>query len=98
MAEIPSEPAPIALTLFIAATSPASSLALVNIRSALARFERHPFILEIVEVFEQPLRALENRILVTPTLLVRASTRHVVGDLGDANLLDYFLQSVIKKG
>jgi hypothetical protein len=89
-----TEPPPIALTLFIAATSPSSSTALLNIRSALDRFEGNRFALAVIDVFEHPLRALESRILITPTLLAHACTRRVVGDLGDPNLVDYFLQSV----
>jgi hypothetical protein len=54
--------------------------------------EGDPFELEVVEVFDQPRRAMENRILVTPTLLARG--RRVVGDLDDPTLLDYFLRAV----
>ena len=69
-------------------------LAIENIRSALERCKEHAFLLETVEIVEFPLRALQQRVLVTPTLFVPACNRHVVGDLNDAGLLDYFLQSV----
>jgi circadian clock protein KaiB len=84
----------LALMLFVAANSPASALALASLKNALERYAENPFQLEVVDVFAQPLRALQERVLVTPTLLVQPGARRIVGDLADANLLDYFLRSV----
>jgi hypothetical protein len=82
------------LTLFIAPNSPASSIALANLRSAFARNAAEHIQLEIVDVFSAPERILTERILVTPTLLADGRPGRVIGDLSDAGLLDHFLQSL----
>ena len=45
-----------------------------------------------MNVFDDPERALAERILVTPTLLAPASAQRIVGDLGEVSQLRYFLQ------
>jgi len=85
----------VALTLFVAENASSSLDAVRNLQSALQRVGSDAFSVEIVEIFGQPARALRSRVLLTPTLLADASTRRVVGDLGDPSLLDYFLKSLI---
>jgi circadian clock protein KaiB len=79
------------LALFVAPATIGSRLATDNIRSAVGRCAPGTFELEIIDVFEQPSRALQERVLATPTLLASASGMRVVGDLSDETLLDHFL-------
>jgi circadian clock protein KaiB len=85
---------PVKLALFVAPLSIASRLATDNIRSGIKRVAPDAFELEIVDVFEQPSRALQERVLVTPTLLAAANGLRVVGDLSEEGLLDHFLRTL----
>lgn len=73
----------LALRLYIADRSPNSVRALTNLHTICQEcFSEGDFELEIVDIFEQPLRAIEDHILVTPTLLILTPPRAlVVGDL-----------------
>jgi len=84
----------IRLFLFVANDAPRSIIAIENIRQALIELTDRLFSLEIVNVFEDPDRALAERVLVTPTLLAPASARRLVGDLSEKSLLHYFLQGL----
>jgi hypothetical protein len=61
---------------------------------ALAEMSERSFALEIVNVYDDPERALLNRVLVTPTLLAPASARRLVGDCSEKLQLHYFLQGL----
>ena len=52
------------------------------------------FDLEIVNVYDDPDRALRERVLVTPTLLAPDSARRLVGDLSETAQLHYFLHGL----
>jgi hypothetical protein len=80
--------------LFVAPAESGSQLAIRNLTLALERYTANAFSLEIVDVFTAASRALRNRVLVTPTLLAPQSARRVVGDLSEATLLDYFLDTL----
>jgi circadian clock protein KaiB len=82
------------LFLFVANDSPRSIVAVENIRRALGNIGDRKYALEIVNVYDDPDRALTNRVLVTPTLLAPASARRLVGDLSEKTQLDYFLQGL----
>ena len=82
------------LFLFVTSDSPRSVMAIENIHRALANFTDRTFALEVVNVFDQPDRALESRVLVTPTLLAPDSGRRLVGDLSGKTQLAYFLQGL----
>ncbi len=86
-----AEPDGIVLLLFVASGAPKSIIAMENIRRALADPGERSFALEVVNVFDDPDRALSNRVLVTPTLLAPASARRLVGDLSQTTQLMYFL-------
>ena len=70
--------------LYIANEAPSSAQAMANLRSICQEYlpDRHE--IEVVDILREPLRALAEGILVTPTL-VRLSppVRHIVGDLSD---------------
>lgn len=71
------------LRLFVAGTSPNSRQAVANLTALCAEYlpERHR--LEIVDVLLHPERALQEGILLTPTLVVLSvhPARTVVGSL-----------------
>jgi circadian clock protein KaiB len=80
--------------LFVANDAPKSIIAIENIRRALTELTDLTFLLEIVNVYDDPDRALSNRVLVTPTLLAPAAGRRLVGDLSERTQLHYFLQGL----
>lgn len=71
------------LFLFIAGDSPNSSVALMNLRRILGERAQRERALEVVDVNEEPERALAWRVLVTPTLLWGNEPfgRRLIGDL-----------------
>jgi circadian clock protein KaiB len=82
------------LYLFIAGANPSSVTARANMQLALERFATGHFAFEVVNVFEFPERALNNRVLVTPTLVAPSCARRLIGDLSEASQLHYFLQTL----
>jgi circadian clock protein KaiB len=84
----------VVLFLFVANDAPKSIIAIENIQRALAELTDRSFDLEIVNVYDDPDRALSNRVLVTPTLLAPAAARRLVGDLSEKTQLHYFLQGL----
>jgi len=82
------------LYLFVAGDNPSSISAQGNLQLALERFETGHFAFEIVNVFEFPERALNSRVLVTPTLVAPSCARRLIGDLSEASQLHYFLQTL----
>jgi circadian clock protein KaiB len=84
----------VVLCLFVADGGPRSAAAIANITVALVNMRDRAFALEIVNVYDDPDRALLNRVLVTPTLLAPASAQRLVGDLSEAAQLRYFLQGL----
>jgi circadian clock protein KaiB len=83
--------AAVQLVLFIANDSPRSAVARANLDAELAARPPGAFQLEIVNVCDDPDRALAERVLVTPTLLAPAYARRLVGDLREQLQLSYFL-------
>jgi len=82
------------LLLFVVSNTPRSMQAIENLRRVLGDVADRSFELEIVNVFEDPERALAERVLVTPTLLAPASSQRIVGDLSELSQLRYFLQTL----
>jgi circadian clock protein KaiB len=82
------------LLLFVADGEPRTFAAIQNIGRALESFHERAFLLEIVNVFDEPERAMAERVLVTPTLLAPESARRLVGDLSESSMVNYFLQSL----
>jgi circadian clock protein KaiB len=82
------------LLLFVADGEPRTFAAIDNIKRALDAFHERHFLLEIVNVFDEPERAMAERVLVTPTLLAPESSRRLVGDLSETSMVKYFLESL----
>jgi circadian clock protein KaiB len=82
----PDSPDCLVLRLYVAGDGPNSAAARANLKRMLA--SRHPesYRVEIVDCVSEPLRAIEEGVLVTPTL-VRLSPpprRTVVGSLSES--------------
>lgn len=57
------------LRLYVAGEGPNSAAARANLRRLLAQQDPATYSLEIVDCLRQPMRALQEGVLVTPTLL-----------------------------
>ena len=75
--------AQLVLRLYVAGDGPNSSAARSNLRRILAPFDGAMYSLEIVDCLRQPMRALQEGVLVTQTLvrLDPKPERTVVGSL-----------------
>jgi circadian clock protein KaiB len=71
--------------LYIAEGTPNSVRAMANLKSVCQEYLHGRHKVEVVDILQEPLRALSEGVLVTPTL-VRLSplpVRKIVGDLSD---------------
>ncbi|HJL14633.1 MAG TPA: circadian clock KaiB family protein [Sandaracinaceae bacterium LLY-WYZ-13_1] len=85
------------LRLYVAAGSPRSRAARRALEDALGAC-RLEALVEVVDVFAAPEKAMEDRILVTPTLLtVEGPRRALIGDLSDRGALDALLRAVMQE-
>lgn len=73
------------MRLYVANSAPNSLLAIANLSAICQEFLPDNFKLEIIDVLEQPLRALADGILVTPSLakLTPSPSARIVGNLSD---------------
>jgi circadian clock protein KaiB len=73
------------MRLYIAGAAPNSLRAIENLKALCAAHFPERFSLEIVDVLREPLRALADSVLVTPTLvkLAPGAKTRVIGDLSD---------------
>jgi circadian clock protein KaiB len=83
------KPARLILRLYIAGDSPNSVRARDNLRAAIADHPQQDVSVELVDVLEDPQRALRDAVLVTPTLIrvAPAPERRVIGNLHDRSIL-----------
>jgi circadian clock protein KaiB len=85
----PSDPAAVAammvMRLYVAGGAPNSVQAIVNLEAICQQHLKGHYQLEIVDVFEQPLRALADGVIVTPSLtkLSPLPAAQIVGNLSD---------------
>lgn len=72
------------LKLYVTGNSPNSCIALHNITGLLDRYLANRYELEVIDLFDHPLRAIEDDIMMTPTLVVACVPPVlVVGDLSN---------------
>ena len=79
----------VVLRLYVAGSSPNSQLARKNLEAVLESLGLREVAPEIIDVLDEPLRGLEDGVLVTPTL-VRSSpppVRRVIGNLSQREIL-----------
>jgi circadian clock protein KaiB len=74
------------LRLYVAGSAPNSRRAHANLLALLERAGVQNYKLEVVDCFEEPQRALQDGVLVTPTLLKLSPSPQetVIGTLSDA--------------
>ena len=75
----------VVLRLYVAGTAPNSLRAIANLRAVCEEYLAGRSHVEIVDALEEPLRTLDDGVLVTPTLLKLAPgpVRTLIGDLSD---------------
>jgi circadian clock protein KaiB len=75
----------IVMRLYISGNAPNSVRAIANLEAICREHLKDGYKLEIVDVFEQPVRALADGVLVTPSLakVSPAPVANVVGNLSD---------------
>jgi circadian clock protein KaiB len=73
------------LRLYVAGDGPNSVAARANLRRLLAHCEPSTYSLEIVDCLREPIRTLQEGVLVTPTLvrLEPSPSRTIIGTLSD---------------
>lgn len=73
------------MRLYVVNSAPNSLLAIANLAAICQEFLQDNFNLEIIDVLEEPLRALADGILVTPSLtkLLPSPVAKIVGNLSD---------------
>lgn len=83
------------LTLYVAGSALNSLRALTNLRAICEAHFSGRYQLEIVDIFEDPLRALADKVLVTPTLVKQAPVPvlRIMGDLSETQVVLLALQS-----
>jgi circadian clock protein KaiB len=81
------EPEHYELRLYVTGATPASGRAIANLKAFCEEHLRDHYDLEVVDIYQQPQMAEEDRILATPTLIKRLPLplRRVVGDLSDSD-------------
>jgi circadian clock protein KaiB len=92
MTEGAAEPRPptgetLKLRLYITGTSPNSARALANLTEICQDYlEDCRYELQVVDILLDPLRAIDDQIIVTPTLVkLPLPSTQIVGDLSDRN-------------
>jgi circadian clock protein KaiB len=73
------------LRLYITGSSPRSTQAISNIRSLCDEHLRGRYDLEVVDIYQQPAEAADQKIIAAPTLIKRypSPPRRMVGDLSN---------------
>jgi circadian clock protein KaiB len=77
------------LRLYVTGASPGSSQAISRIKAFCEKFLKNRYSLEVVDVYQQPALADEERIVATPTLVRMAPLplRRIVGNVSDPGRL-----------
>ena len=88
----------IELVLYVSSVSPHSTMALRNLRRALAEFSSHPVKLTVHDLSKDPQRAERDGVHFTPTLVSKTPGPRtwIVGHLGNPQVLQAFLESALE--
>ena len=73
------------LRLYVTGMTPRSTQAITNIKKICAEHLEGRYILEVIDIFQQPHLAQGDQIIATPTLIKQLPPplRRIVGDLSD---------------
>lgn len=89
---------PLQLRLYIAGKSPNSILALKNLQTLCESQLPDNHIIEVIDLFEHPYRAIEDGVMLTPMLVVASSPPvSIIGNLSDTAGVINFLTSASNK-
>jgi len=80
---------PVRFRLYVAGEGPNSLLAISNLNRLCEGMAPQPEGIEVVDVFAHPDEALQESILITPTLLlsIGETTRRIVGNLSQPDVV-----------
>ncbi len=89
IATVPTTKADLKLRLYVAGNAPNSVRAIANARAICTEHFPSGYELEIVDLFLHPQRGMDDKILVTPTLLklVPGPMQRLIGDLSDTQTI-----------
>lgn len=84
-AVVPPVTTVVTLCLYVAGGAPNSMKAISNLEAICRRYLKDGYKLEVVDVCEHPLRALTDRVVVTPSLtkVSPGPPSNVIGNLSD---------------
>ena len=73
------------LRLFVAGASPNSTRAIANLKAICESYLKDNYLLEIVDIYQQPLIAQSEQIVALPLLIKKApgAERRLIGDMSD---------------
>lgn len=83
--EAEDEKSQLSLKLFVTGASPNSAKAIANLKNICEQYFDSKYDLEIIDVYQQPLRAKEEQIVALPMLLkfFPLPVKKLIGDLSD---------------
>ena len=83
--EAADQPSNLSLKLFITGASPNSAKAINNLKNICEQYIDSKYDLEIIDVYQQPLKAAEEQIVALPMLLkfFPLPVKKLIGDLSD---------------
>lgn len=82
-----NEASVLSLKLFVTGASPNSAKAIANLKEIIDNYFDFKYDLEIIDVYQQPLRASKDQIVALPMLLkfFPLPVKKIIGDLSDTN-------------
>jgi circadian clock protein KaiB len=90
------------LRLYVTGKTAQSERAISNLRDIIDKDLKDMYVLEIIDILENPQLAEDEKIIATPTLLkeLPPPLRKIIGDLSDKEkvLLGLDLKNIIKEG
>ncbi len=75
------------LRLFVAGATQQSKNAICNVRNVCEQHLKDQYELEVIDVFQTPVLAVSENIVATPTLVLPAPLRRVIGNLSHERVM-----------
>ncbi len=74
------------LKLYVSGASQRSQRAITNLNAICDEYLKDNYVLEVIDIYRSPQKALEADVLASPTLIKAAPvpTRRMIGDLSDS--------------
>ncbi len=84
-----NSPPQYSMRLYVADNSPRSKLAIESVTEICDKYLRDRYTLEIIDIYQQPERAVADQIVAAPTLLKKMPLplRMLIGDMSDEQRL-----------